>query len=158
MNTVDILSHASTSKRMRAHVFNRILVQHGAKLKWETRRMGWCWFPLVNVYGMAPVFFPLVLNQLSVEWKLFSKVCDPLLVGHRHSMKTDEPCWLNLALNGPSTNKMNSKYWIVWAPQDPKQGWIVLIVCPMHQHQRGWGHIYIQQNISLAWCKTQVGG
>jgi hypothetical protein len=30
-----------------------------------------------------------------------------------------------------------------------------LIVCPM---QREWGHICIQQNISSARCKTQVGG
>jgi hypothetical protein len=65
------------------YAFNRILVQHGAKLKWETRRMGWCWFPLLNVYGMTPVFFPLVLNHFSVEWKLFSKVCDTLLL-HWH--------------------------------------------------------------------------
>jgi hypothetical protein len=42
MNIVDILSHASISKKMRTHAFNRIFVQHGAKLKWETRRMGWC--------------------------------------------------------------------------------------------------------------------
>jgi hypothetical protein len=27
---------------MRTHAFNRILVQHSAKLKWEARRMGWC--------------------------------------------------------------------------------------------------------------------
>jgi hypothetical protein len=62
------------------YVFNRILVQHGAKLKWETRRMEWCWFPSTNVYGMTHVFFPLVLNHFSVEWKLFSKVYDPLLL------------------------------------------------------------------------------
>jgi hypothetical protein len=43
------------------------------------------------------------------------------LVGHKHSMKTDEPGWLNLELNGPSTNHMSSKYSIVWAPQDLKQ-------------------------------------
>jgi hypothetical protein len=61
------------------YAFNKILVQHGTKLKWETRRMGWCWFSSLNVYGMTPVFFPLVLNHFSVEWKLFSKVCDPLL-------------------------------------------------------------------------------
>jgi hypothetical protein len=24
------------------YAFNITLVQHGAKLKWETRRMGWC--------------------------------------------------------------------------------------------------------------------
>jgi Pyruvate/2-oxoacid:ferredoxin oxidoreductase delta subunit len=24
------------------YAFNRKLVQHGAKIKWETRRMGWC--------------------------------------------------------------------------------------------------------------------
>jgi hypothetical protein len=24
------------------YAFNRILVQHSAKFKWETRRMGWC--------------------------------------------------------------------------------------------------------------------
>jgi hypothetical protein len=58
------------------YAFNRILVQHGAKLKWETRRMGWYWFLSLNTYGMTPVFFPLVLNHLSVEWKLFNKVCD----------------------------------------------------------------------------------
>jgi hypothetical protein len=61
------------------YAFNRILVQHGAKLKWETRRMGWCWFPSLNVYEMTPVFFPLVLNHFSVEWKLFSKVYEPLM-------------------------------------------------------------------------------
>jgi hypothetical protein len=61
------------------YAFNRILVHHGAKLKWETRRMGWCWFLSLNVYGMTHVFFPLVLNHFSVEWKLFSKVCDPLM-------------------------------------------------------------------------------
>jgi hypothetical protein len=61
------------------YAFNRILVQHGAKLKWETRRMGWCWFPSLNVYGMILVFFPLVLNHFSVEWKLFSKVSNPLM-------------------------------------------------------------------------------
>jgi hypothetical protein len=42
------------------YAFNRILVQHGAKLKWETRRMGWCWFSSLNVYRMTLVFFPLV--------------------------------------------------------------------------------------------------
>jgi hypothetical protein len=62
------------------YAFNKIIVQHGTKLKWETRRMGWCWFPLLIVYGMTPVFFPLVLNHYSVEWKLFSKVCDLLLM------------------------------------------------------------------------------
>jgi hypothetical protein len=61
------------------YAFNRILIQHGAKLKWETRRMGRCWFPSLNVYGMILVFFPLVLNHFSVEWKLLSKVCDPQL-------------------------------------------------------------------------------
>jgi hypothetical protein len=61
------------------YAFNRILVQHGIKLKWETKRMGWCWFPSLNVYGMTPMFFPLVLNHFSVELKLFNKVCDPLL-------------------------------------------------------------------------------
>jgi hypothetical protein len=61
------------------YAFNRILVQHSAKLKWEARKMGRCWFPLVNVYGMTPMSFPLVLNHFSVEWKLFSKVCDPLI-------------------------------------------------------------------------------
>ena len=24
------------------YAFNKILVQHGAQLKWETKRMGWC--------------------------------------------------------------------------------------------------------------------
>jgi hypothetical protein len=91
------------------YAFNIILVQHDAKLKWGTRWMGWCWFPSLNVYGMALVFFPLVLNHFSVEWKLFSKVCDPLIVGHKHLMKTDEPCWLNLVLNGPPTKHMSSK-------------------------------------------------
>jgi hypothetical protein len=61
------------------YAFNKILVQHGAKLKWKTKRMGWCWFPSLNVYGMTLVFFLLVLNHFSVEWKLFSKVCDPLM-------------------------------------------------------------------------------
>jgi hypothetical protein len=61
------------------YAFNRMHVQHGAKLKWEARRMGWCWFLSLNVYGMTHVFFPLVLNHFSVEWKLFSKVCDPLM-------------------------------------------------------------------------------
>jgi hypothetical protein len=61
------------------YAFNRILVQHGAKLKWEARRMGWYWFPSLNVYGMIHVFFSLMLNHFSVEWKLFSKVYDPLL-------------------------------------------------------------------------------
>jgi hypothetical protein len=28
---------------------------------------------------MTPVFFPLVVNHFSVERKLFSKVCDPLM-------------------------------------------------------------------------------
>jgi hypothetical protein len=78
MNTVDLLSRASTVKRMRTHAFNKILVQYDAKLKWGTRWMGWCWFPSLKVYGMTFVF-PLVLNHFSVEWKLFSKVCDPLL-------------------------------------------------------------------------------
>jgi hypothetical protein len=41
MNIVDSLSHTSTSKRMGTHAFNKILVQHGAKFKWEARRMGW---------------------------------------------------------------------------------------------------------------------
>jgi hypothetical protein len=50
------------------YAFNRILIQHGAKLKWETRRLGWCWFPPLNVYGMTHVFFPLMLNHFSVEW------------------------------------------------------------------------------------------
>jgi hypothetical protein len=45
------------------YAFNRILVQHGAKLKWETKRMGWCWFPSLSVYGMTLVFFPLVLIE-----------------------------------------------------------------------------------------------
>ena len=58
---------------------NRILIQPGAKLKWWTRWMGWCWFPSLKVYEMTPIFFPLVLNHFSVEWKLFCKVCDPLL-------------------------------------------------------------------------------
>jgi hypothetical protein len=41
--------------------------------------MGWCWFPSLNVCGMTPMFFILVLNHFSVEWKLFSKICYPLL-------------------------------------------------------------------------------
>ena len=61
------------------YAFNRILNQYGAKLKWEIRKMGWCWFPSLNVYGMTLVFFPLVLNCFSVEQKLFNKVCDPLM-------------------------------------------------------------------------------
>jgi hypothetical protein len=40
------------------YAFNRILVQLYAKFKWEPRRMGWCWFPSLNVYEMTPVFFP----------------------------------------------------------------------------------------------------
>jgi hypothetical protein len=65
------------------YAFNKILVQHGAKLKWETRRMGWYWFPSLNVYGMTPMFFPLVLDHFSIKWKLFSKVCDPLLKNYK---------------------------------------------------------------------------
>jgi hypothetical protein len=61
------------------YAFHGILVPHGAKLKWGSRWMGWCWFPSLKVYGMTLVFFPIVLNNFSVEWKLFSKVCDPLL-------------------------------------------------------------------------------
>jgi hypothetical protein len=61
------------------YAFNRMLVHHGAKIKWEARRTGWCWFPSLNVYEMTLVFFPLVLNHFSVEWKLFSKVFDPLM-------------------------------------------------------------------------------
>jgi hypothetical protein len=61
------------------YTFNRKLVQHSIKLKWKTRRMGWCWFPSLNIYGITPVSFLLVLNHFSVEWKLFNKVCDPLL-------------------------------------------------------------------------------
>ena len=30
------------------YAFNKKLVQHGVKLKWETRRIGWCWFPLLK--------------------------------------------------------------------------------------------------------------
>jgi hypothetical protein len=62
------------------YAFIRILIQHGAKLKWKTRRMGWCWFPSLNVYRMIPMFFPLVVNHFSVERKLFNKVCDPLML------------------------------------------------------------------------------
>ena len=59
------------------HVFNRKLVHHGAKIKWETKKMGWSWFPLLNVYGMTPMFLTLVLNFFSVECELFSKACNP---------------------------------------------------------------------------------
>jgi hypothetical protein len=61
------------------YAFIRILVQYGAKFKWEIRRMGWYWFPSLNVYRITPVFFPLVVNHFSVERKVFSKVCDPLI-------------------------------------------------------------------------------
>ena len=43
------------------------------------------------------------------------------IVDYKHLMKTNEPYWLNLVLNGTSTNHMNSKLWIVWTPQDPKE-------------------------------------
>jgi hypothetical protein len=76
------------------YAFNRILVQHGTKLKYETRRMEWCWFPSLNVYGMTLVFFPLVLNHFSVEWKLFSKVCDPLMmINQVHDNTTTSQVW-----------------------------------------------------------------
>jgi hypothetical protein len=70
------------------YAFNRILIQYGTKLKWEVRRMGWCWFPSLNVYEMTPVFFPLVLNYFSVEWKLLKKVCYPLLFWLRSLSET----------------------------------------------------------------------
>jgi hypothetical protein len=59
MNIVGILSHASTSKRMRTHKHSTeiSLAQYKMiKLKWETWRMGWCWFPSLNVYEMIHVF------------------------------------------------------------------------------------------------------
>jgi hypothetical protein len=76
------------------YAFNRILVHHGAKLKWEARRMGWCWFLSLNVYGMTPVFFPLVLNHFNVEWKLFSKVCDPLFLVVESNYYGIADCWV----------------------------------------------------------------
>jgi hypothetical protein len=101
---MEMVFHASTSKKMRTHAFNRILVQYSAKLKWEDRRMGWHWFLSLNVYGITPVFFPLVLKHCNVEWKLFNKVCDPLIIDDIHSLKANEPCWLSLVLNGPLIN------------------------------------------------------
>jgi hypothetical protein len=64
MNTVSTLSHASTSKRMKTHRHSTEKVQHGTKVKWETWRMGWCWFPSLNVYGITHVFqtIDLALN------------------------------------------------------------------------------------------------
>jgi hypothetical protein len=77
------------------YAFNKILIQHGAKLKWGTRWMGWCWFLSLKVYEMTPVFFHLVLNHFNVEWKLFSKVCDPLMyVTHYWKALNHEPLWL----------------------------------------------------------------
>jgi hypothetical protein len=68
--------------------------------------MGWCWFFSLNVYGMIPIFFPLVLNHFSVEWKLFNKVCDFLFSeGNQHhpillvSHLSFVPCWINILLN-----------------------------------------------------------
>jgi hypothetical protein len=42
-------------------------------------------------------------------------------------------------------------------PKTQNKEWTLLIFCPMHYHQREWGHIGIQQKISSIWCKTQVG-
>jgi hypothetical protein len=91
-----------------------------AKLKWETRRMGWCWFPWLNVYGMTLVFFLLVLNYFSVEWKLFSKVCDPLFLKllhwsrYRHVTWTTKECdkaigmWKNNRIYGTFVRKVTN--------------------------------------------------
>jgi hypothetical protein len=125
MNTVDILSHTSTLQRMRKNMystpyinitenkdkyaFNRKLIQHGTKLKWETKRMGWCWFPSLNVHGMTLVFLTLVLNYFSIEWKLFSKVCDPLMVCFSLSLKLLQKSFCTL-----STKKTQPKFESIW--------------------------------------------
>jgi hypothetical protein len=57
-----------------------------------------------------------------------------IVVSDRHMENCDELHWLKLAMNGPSTNQMNSYFSIVWNPKIQNKGWTMLVFCPIHQN------------------------